>query len=258
MTSYKTTDEIWAIIPARGGSKSIPYKNLFSLKGHSLIEYQYRAAQKSGCIERIFCSTEDAKIANHCLDLGMEIHNRPVELATDEANVVDAIIHLLQEAAAKGENLPLAIALLQPTSPFLLPEHIASCVSAIKNCTTSASSQTIAELPHNYHAYNQREVGDNVVQFHFLEERKRCYNKQSKPKFYSFGNLVITKTEALLGNQGVFAAPSVPVVIPRVNAFDLDGPDDIAIAEAYIDSGTVKLNHINNTSSTEQIKSGTE
>ncbi len=244
MTYTNISDQIWGVIPARGGSKSIPYKNLLSLNGNSLIEYQFKAAQASKCVDKIICSTEDKKIEDHCKKLGIEIHKRPIELASDTSNVVDSLLHLLRETANKGKELPLAIALLQPTSPFILPEHIESCVNAIKNTAGVASSQTIAKIPHNYHAYNQREITGNFVQFHFQEERERCYNKQTKPKFYSFGNLIVTKTEALINDLGVFASPSIAVEIPTAHAFDLDCSDDIIIAKNYIESATVKLNHL--------------
>ncbi|GKT37469.1 acylneuraminate cytidylyltransferase family protein, partial [Aduncisulcus paluster] len=84
------------------------------------------------------------------------------------------------------------LALLQPTSPFLLPAQIDACSEALRDNPEANSAQTVAEIPHNYHAFNQRVIKDGAVDFNFTEERKFCYNKQSKPHFYSFGNLVIT------------------------------------------------------------------
>ncbi len=232
--------EILGLIPARGGSKSIPYKNVVNLGGHPMLAYQVNAAQKCRSIDRVLCSTDDEKIARTARDYGAEINDRPVALARDDTNIIDVIVELLETLKGEGYE-PFAVALLQPTSPFLLPEHIDTCCDLLINDPAAMSVQTIASFSHNFHAYNQREVEDGHVRFHFQKEREACYNKQTKPHFYVFGNLVVTKTSALLETRQVFAQPSLAHEIPYAYALDVDGPEDFEMAEFYIENGKVLL-----------------
>jgi len=135
---------------------------------------------------------------------------------------------------------PDIIVLIQPTSPFLLPEHIKSLTNSMIDNSNSASAQTVTVCPHNHHAWNQRIIKSGLTSFHYSDERKTAYNKQRKPKFYVFGNLVAVKPQ-YLREHGFFAEPSVAVEIPRPYDFDVDGPDDLNIAEAILNAKLVKL-----------------
>jgi len=238
------TSEIWGIIPARGGSKSIPLKNLAKLSNRPLIEYVIKAAQACSSVDRIVCSTEDERIRGFCLEQDIEVHNRPKDLAADDTNVLDVLVHFLLECRAKEGSLPDGIVLLQPTSPFVLPSHIDTCVNVIRNDSTANSSQTVTKFSHNFHAYNQRAIEDGHVRFIFAEERKRHYNKQTKPELYIFGNLVVVRSKALLQSKEIFAELSIPHIIPYQYALDVDGPEDLELAEWYLSKGDVVLSHL--------------
>ena len=240
----RSNNQIWGIIPARGGSKSIPRKNLASLKGHPLIEYVIESAKASRSIHRIICSTEDSEIKSFCIRKNIEVSDRPPRFSADDSNVLDVLVYLLEQYQKDDEVLPLAVALLQPTSPFILPDQIASCVDVILNTESINSSQTVTEFPHNYHAYNQRVIEKGLVRFQFPEERKKFYNKQAKPKFYIFGNLVVIRTAVLLERKEIFPNPSIPVVIPSHYALDVDGSEDLELAEWYLSQGKVIIPHM--------------
>ena len=191
----KPEHEIWGVIPARGGSKSIPLKNMVGLNGHPLIEYVIEAAKTSGLINRIICSTEDARIKSFCLGKDIDVHDRPPELATDDSNVLDTLVFLLEQYQKDNGILPFAVALLQPTSPFMLSAQIDACVAALIENESANSSQTVTEFPHNFHAFNQRAIEAGNVRFRFPEERKKHYNKQTKPNFFildAISSIVIT------------------------------------------------------------------
>ncbi len=235
--------EVWGIIPARGGSKSIPYKNIAPLKNRPLIDYVYCAA-KSSCIEKVFCSTNDEKISRHCQSLNLKVHQRPENLSGDETPIIDVLIYILEDFKRKIGYIPFAIALFQPTSPFVLPDQVNRCVETLLTDEKANSVQTITSIPHNFHALNQRVIRGGYVDFVFPGEREIYYNKQKKPKHYIFGNLVITKSEAILKEQNVFAPPCVPIEIPFTNSLDVDGPEDFDLADFYISSGKVVLLHL--------------
>jgi CMP-N,N'-diacetyllegionaminic acid synthase len=230
---------VWALVPARGGSKSIPLKNLVSLAGMPLLDYGVRAVQASGLVARIICSTDEDRIAARAGELGIEIDRRPAHLATDEAPVADVAREFL---GRKGS--PDILILVQPTSPFLLSDHVRALLDAMARDSAAHSGQTVTSCPHNHHAWNQREVANGRVRFKFPTERAAAYNKQSKPRLFVFGNLVAVRPAALLAGEGFFAEPSVAVEIPAPYDFDLDRPGDVAAAEALLRAGAVQLPHM--------------
>jgi CMP-N-acetylneuraminic acid synthetase len=236
--------EVWALVPARGGSKSIPRKNLVELNGIPLLDYVVRAAQAVPEIGRILGSTDDAEIAERMRHLGVETHPRPAELGGDDTPVAAVAAHLLGELAAVGRVLPEIIVLLQATSPFLLPDHIARLVAAMRADPTAGSGQTVIACPHNSHQLNQRWLEDGRVGFIFEKERQASYNKQRKQKHYLFGNLVATRSRRLLDGDSFFATPSIGIEIPRLFGFDLDDAQDLDLAEAILRGGGVDLPHM--------------
>ena len=124
----------WALIPARGGSKSIPGKNLISVAGIPLLDYSVRAAQAFGKFDRIICSTDNDQIAARAQKLGVEVIWRPAVFASDDAKVDLAMKDLL--ASEDPESLPDVGVLVQPTSPFLLPNHISGLLDVLMEASS--------------------------------------------------------------------------------------------------------------------------
>ena len=159
--------------------------------------------------------------------------------------MLDVVAHFVEDTQAREGAIPELIALLQPTSPFLLPAHIDDCIAELHAHPDAGSAQTVVPCPHNHHAYNQRVIDDEgVVTFRFAEERKRAYNKQRKPSHFLFGNLVVIRVEAALRQRTSFAKPSRAVVIAWPYDLDADGPDDFRLGEAMLQAGLVRLPHI--------------
>lgn len=229
----------WGFVPARGGSKSIPLKNLVPLAGVPLLDYGVRAGLASGRLERLVCSTDDERIAARARHLGIEVDRRPAGLAEDATPVADVAREFLGR-----EGTPDCLVLIQPTSPFLLPGHVRALLDAMARDREALSGQTVALCPHNHHAWNQREVAEGRVRFKFPRERQRGYNKQTKPSYYVFGNLIAVRPAALLQGEGFFVEPSAAVEIEAPYDFDLDGPGDLRVAEALIAAGAVRLPHM--------------
>lgn len=232
---------VWGLIPARGGSKSIPLKNLTPFVGRPLIDFQVLAAKASGSLDRLLCSTDHQGIADRCATLRVEVHPRPVHLGADETPIMAVIEDLLQDICDREGAVAECIALLQPTSPFLLAEHIQWTVDALLAHPQAGSAQTVVPCPHNHHALNQRIIKDGEVNFRFPEERAIAHNKQTKPKHYLFGNLLVFRSLTAVEQQTPFANPSCPVEIPFAQGFDLDAPDDVNLGHALLASGLAKL-----------------
>jgi CMP-N-acetylneuraminic acid synthetase len=230
------------VIPARGGSKSIKLKNIIKFLGRPLIEHVIESAKLSKELDKIICSTDNEQIAEIAQKNGVEIMWRPQELAMDDT----PILEVLKDIIKKSTNKPELLALLQPTSPFILPSHIDECIKKLKIDINADSIQTISTFPHNYHAFNQRIVKNGYVEFCFPEERKKYYNKQTKPKHYIFGNIVVTRSTTIIEKNEIFGFKSIAVEIPYPYAFDLDTIEDIELGEFYIKSGKVVLPWIKN------------
>lgn len=228
-------------IPARGGSKSVPQKNLTLLAGRPLIDYCITSAKASLFLNRIICSTDSHNIIARCMELGINIDHRPESLAEDNSLLFDVLAEYLLRTQRNDGFIPEIIALIQPTSPFLLVEHIDGSIKILLDDQKAASTQTVIECPHNHHAYNQRLVESGRVSFRFPGERRQAYNKQKKPKHYLFGNIVVFRVMAALEQGTVFAEPSLANKIHPFYGFDCDGPDDFMIGEAMLTSGLVSI-----------------
>jgi len=236
--------EAWGVIPARGGSKTIPLKNMISLGGRPLLDYVISAGRSSKTLSRVMCSTEHPQIEEECRRMGIEVHSRPEHLCQDDTPVLDVLAHILDDLERKGEPLPEMIALLQPTSPFVLPEDIDTAISSLRADPEADSVQTLCTFPHNYHAYNQRVVEAGLVRFRFPAERKACHNKQRKPTFYIFGNLVVTRVRTIRARKDIFGTRSLTRFIANAYAMDVDGYEDLQKAEWLLTSGQVSLPHM--------------
>jgi CMP-N,N'-diacetyllegionaminic acid synthase len=233
-------DAVIGLIPARGGSKSIPLKNLALVAGTPLIRFVINASRRSS-LANIYCSTDHAAIAAACVEAGAEIIERPESLGQDDTPVTVVIRHALETLAHRSGCIPGMVVLLQPTSPFLLASHIDDCIAALRAHPEADSAQTITPVFHNAHAFNQRVVAHGKVQFRFLEERRSAYNKQRKPKHYTFGNLVVTRSRALLGGKDCFGDISIPVEIPHAYALDVDTLEDLDYASFLVTGGRIEL-----------------
>src|SRR5262245_55729709 len=122
--------KLLGLIPARGGSKGVPGKNLRPLAGKSLVQRAYECAVASGVVDRVVLSTDDPRIAAAAREFGLEApFIRPAEFARDESPMMDVILHALGALRETG-YLPDALLLLQPTAPLRRPAHLQPGVRA--------------------------------------------------------------------------------------------------------------------------------
>lgn len=230
----------WSFVPARGGSKSVPLKNMRLLAGRPLIDYVVKTALSTELINQIHCSTEHPKIVQYCEKNNIVVHHRPKNLCGDDINVIDVMLDWLKSYEL-DKNYPDFVALLMPTSPFISKKIIEDCISALINDKNACSVQTVISCPHNFHAVNQRNIVDGYVDFFDRKEHEKAYNKQKKSKHYIFGNMIVTRTISLFDQHDVFARPSIPIEIDLYSGLDVDQLEDFKLAEIYIQSNRVIL-----------------
>jgi len=166
-----------AVIPARGGSKSIPYKNIVNFLDRPLIEHVIESAHRSLEIDEIICSTDSDRIASIVENLGVKVDSRVESLSQDCTPIVD----VLKDLTARLDDVDI-VPLLQPTSPFILPEHIDACVLSIKRITLSP----LRKLSPSFH----------IIFMHIIKELLKM--DMQILNFCMKGNCVITSRVSLL------------------------------------------------------------
>ncbi len=230
-----TSPSVLAIVPARGGSKGIPRKNLRELLGKPLLQYPIDTARASRFIDRIVVSTDDAEIGALAESLGIEVVWRPAELATDTALVMDAMRYTLANLAERGYS-PAAFVLLEATSPVRrvrdLDHAIELVLSGAADSVVSFSETEVS--PHRM--WRIDEAAGTVVPF--LDGSQAQLPRQLQPKAYQGnGQIYAISTAVLAANPGS-ASPllgrTYPLVTPRSMAIDIDDPFDLVIAEQVI------------------------
>jgi CMP-N,N'-diacetyllegionaminic acid synthase len=220
-----------AVIPARGGSKSVPGKNIRVLSGKPLLAWSIEVAQKVTEIDRVIVSTDDDEIASVGQAYGAEVYARPAHLATDEALVIDALKDLLQTLRAEGET-PEWVILLEPTCPLRTPEDVRDCLALVaKGSYDSVATFKDAELnPHR--AWR---IVDGVPEV-FITGSVPWLPRQKLPKAYQLNGAVYIFRSNLLAKEAksLLVGKVGAILMPRERSQDIDDSVDFTIVEELL------------------------
>jgi len=224
-----------AVIPARGGSKSVPGKNIRPLRGKPLLAWSVEVARQVTEIDRIIVSTDDAEIAAVGRANGAEVYIRPVHLATDEALVIDALKDLLGKLQSEGETAEWFI-LLEPTCPLRTAEDVRECLRlAAAGGYDSVATFKDAELnPHR--AWR---LVDGVPEV-FVPGAIPWLPRQKLPKAYQLNGAVYLFRASLLAAEArsLLVGKLGAVLMPRERSQDIDDRLDFMIVEALLENRT--------------------
>ena len=222
--------KVSAIIPARGGSRGIPRKNLRLLAGVPLVAHTILAARACPHISGCLLTSEDPEIRSVGLEYGAETLDRPAELAGDLVSSQAVVRHALEYLAAEG-RLPEYFALLQPTSPLRTGAHLTACIEQFfRSGVASAISVTeAAESP--FKAFVQKE-GELQPLF---DCRTLHAPRQLLPRVYNQnGAIYLTRSDAFLATGRFFIPPVMPFVMEAEASVDIDTDLDWRIATCLI------------------------
>lgn len=233
------------VLPARGGSKRFGRKNIALLNGRPLLAYPILASLKAETIDDVYVSTEDSEIASIAVEFGATVpFVRPRELAGDEVTADPVVRHLLRHLIRKSEDKIDIVVLIQPTSPFVLPEHIDSAVQKLRTDARLDSVTTMCEVDHRHHPYNLATTNvDGSWDFIFHDERRLASTRQSKPLTYKFGNLFAMRPQTIL-NEDRFGQLKGSILIDPLYSWDVDFSWELSVAENLIQNQVVRLPHI--------------
>lgn len=221
MEDQVAEQSVLGIVPARGGSKGIPGKNIRQLAGKPLLAHTAIAAKKSTYLSRILLTTDDAEIARVGKQAGLEVpFIRPAELALDSTPMIDVVLHVLQWVRERGERYD-AICLLQPTSPLRSGETIDRCIRSLwhRGVDTVVS---VRPVPHEYNPYWVFvETGEGLLERSVRDREISC--RQQLPNAYRCdGGVYVVRTPVIIENHALYGQTTLGVPSPESEAFDLD------------------------------------
>jgi CMP-N-acetylneuraminic acid synthetase len=226
--------DIVALIPARGGSKSIPHKNITPLAGRPLLAYTAEAAQESRYLTRILLSTDDEAIAQVGRECGIEVpFKRPPELARDYTTSLAVAQHTIRWLEEHDNWKPDILVLLQPTSPLRRSHHIDEALDRMLEAGAD-TVVSVVEVPHRYSPYSVMELRDGNLENFWREPLPfDRYRRQNMPTFYARNGpaILATRVPVLFEHQSFYGPRVVPYVMPDHESVDIDGPDDLRLAE---------------------------
>lgn len=222
--------EILAIIPARGGSKGIPGKNIKELAGKPLIAHTIDASLKSKYITRTVLSTEDPKIKEIALKYGAEVVDRPMELAQDETKTAPVLVQVVNELE-KQNYYPDVVVLLQATCPLRTEKQIDEAFELFFNSDCDSVFAT-REAGLTHAMWRKMHDGKMQAMYDYRDRPRRQDEHRHYSVFVETGSIYIIKTEILKKVEDFIGEN--PVVYIDPNSVDIDTIEDFAIAETLI------------------------
>lgn len=222
--------KVLAIIPARGGSKGIPKKNIKAVSGKPMINYTIEAAKECEYIDKVIVSTDDEEIAEISMRAGAIVpFLRPDELATDEAKTIDVVMHAIEFYERKAERYDI-IVLLQPTSPLRTSEDIGKALEYYMR-KGEKSLMSVSEVAD--HPLLIRQFGENNELIKMLEEDSTV-RRQDMKKYYKVNGAIYINSMSELNETTSFNDNIMGYVLPKEHSIDVDEPEDIVVAEYYL------------------------
>jgi N-acylneuraminate cytidylyltransferase len=220
--------KVLGVIPARGGSKGVPRKNIRIVGDKPLIAWTIEEAKKSRYLDRLIVSSEDAEIIRMSEQWGCEApFERPAALATDNISGVDPVLHSLQELPGYDY-----VVLLQPTSPLRSVEDIDGCID--KCISTNAKSCVSVTEPEN-NPYWMYLLGAEGKMKPLIETEDLVLRRQDLPKVYALnGAVYVAENEWLMRERSFLAGEPLGYEMPQERSLDIDTELDLKVFEALV------------------------
>lgn len=219
-----------AVIPARGGSKGLPRKNILPCNGKPLIHYTIEAALNSGCIHEVVVSTDSEEIAHVSRLAGASVpFLRPVELATDHARSMDVLKHAVAFYEQRQQSFE-HIMLLQPTSPLRDAEDIRKAYDMyVRHQADSLQSVALTDV----HPYLLREMDGQrkCLQPYFQHEQQHLRRQDVKELYVLNGAIYIVRQDVLMNQHTLVGHNNYGYVMPKERSIDIDDRIDLKFAE---------------------------
>ena len=226
------------VIPARGGSKRLPRKNIMMLAGKPLIQWTIEAGLKSNAIDRLIVSTNDTEIAEIALTSGADVpFMRPEELASDSSNSYIVLEHAYQTLREHGENYSY-IVMLQPTSPLRTSDHIDAAVKLLEEKHADGVI-SVSELSHPVQWCNT--LPESMEMSDFIDiSIVNSKSQQFEKRYFLNGAIYITSINRMQKeNSHIYNDSMFAFIMARDDSIDIDNRIDFDMANFFIKRRTI-------------------
>jgi CMP-N,N'-diacetyllegionaminic acid synthase len=227
--------ETIGIIPARGGSKGVPRKNIANLAGKPLIAYTIEAALSAKLLSNVIVSTEDKEIAQVSKKYGVEVpFTRPEKLATDTAPMLPVLQHAVKEMETRTNQVFDIVVLLQPSTPLRLASDIDNGIKLLHD-TGADSVISIVDVNANHPFRMKRVVGDNILVNYIEQGFEDMRPRQTLPLIYiRSGDLYISRRDVIMKEDKIVGDDARAYIIPEERTVNIDKMSDFYFAEYLI------------------------
>ncbi|MBI2048274.1 MAG: acylneuraminate cytidylyltransferase family protein [Parcubacteria group bacterium] len=225
-----------AIIPARGGSKGLPGKNIISLGGKPLIAWSIEAAKNSKLVERVIVTTDDEKIAAVAREYGADVpFIRPAELAQDDTPPDPVLKHVLQHLEEKEGVKPEIIVWLEPPCPFRTPKEIDEAITMLQNDPNADSLRSVIEPFQNpFKSWTLKGAYLKPL----IEKKGQVLHTGPRQKtektYWQNGALFLLKYNTIMKKGNFFGDNILPYIMSSDRFVDIDKKEDLEYAEFYL------------------------
>lgn len=236
LVENEMTPSTLAVIPARGGSKSIPKKNLADLGGKPLIAHMIGHALAVKELTDLVVSTEDSEIAEVAIEYGAQVpFFRPSDLAGDMVPSLPVVQHAVREMEALKDEHYEYVVLLQATAPLCRPQDIKACLRRLfQGGMDSVVTVVPIRSPHPFRL--KRIVGEDILVNYIDQGFEDMRARQLLPPVYKRSGAVYASTRETVMVRDTLVGPDArAVIVPEETGIDIDGPLDLALARLIIE-----------------------
>ncbi len=222
---------VLALVPARGGSKGLPGKNIRSLCGRPLIQWSIEAGLSSRFVDLVVVSTDSQEIADVGMASGASVpFIRPPDLASDAASSIDVVVHALDFLAQDGKDFDVVV-LLEPTSPLRDSSDIDQALQSMTDRDASAIvSVCRAESSHPAFVFRKTPDGHLAP---FMERPPTGLRRQEiEPMFFLDGSIYASDVQVLRARRSFYHSDTIAYEVPKWKSFEIDDLEDFQIVEA--------------------------
>jgi N-acylneuraminate cytidylyltransferase len=225
MRGDRVPAEIVAVIPARGGSKRIPRKNLISLGGVPLVVHTIRHALASTLVDSVYVSTDDTEIAAVSTRAGAHVVLRPTALSTDEADSESALLHVLDARLSEGLPDPELVVFLQPTSPVRRERDIDSAIETLRRLGVAS---VFSACDDRKLLWRDAPDGPRPLNYDFHNRRRE---QEMGAQVMENGSIYVVRTPQLRARRNRMVEPMAVYRMDYWASFQIDTPEDIELCE---------------------------
>lgn len=222
-----------AIIPARGGSKGLPGKNLRLLAGKPLLWHTVECARQSKEVDRVVVSTEDDQIADFAASLNVEVFRHPEALSSDDSSTVGVIVWDMEQFKHSGLE-PELCAVLRATTPLRLPVDIDNCIQLLRENKYADSVVSVVEAVGIHPIRLKRILGDGRLVDGFEPEGNSPKRRQELETLYLRNGGIYAAKPEVIASGGLWGSHCLAYVMPEDRSVNINTEYDFSVAELLL------------------------